>query len=86
MKTSKSKIARLDIEVLTDLQNDVRQNFQALADVVDNNAFYVSSGVNLKGHLHNTVGSLMLLHDALDLEIESRKLELDYGLVSQNKH
>ncbi len=82
MKTSKVEIARLDIEVLTEFQNDVRQNLQNL----DNQAFYMGSSWNLRGHLNKTLGSLQLLHDALDLEIESRKLELDYELVSQNKH
>ena len=84
MKTGKVEIARLDIEVLTEFQNDVRQNIQALD--LDNQAFYVGSSWNLRGHLNKTIGSLQLLHDALDLEIESRKLELDYELVSQNKH
>jgi hypothetical protein len=79
MKTSKVEIARLDIEVLTDFQNDVRENAQAL----DNQAFYMGSSWNLRGHLNKTIGSLQLLHDALDLEIENRKLDLDYELVFQ---
>jgi len=82
MKTSEVEIARLDIEVLTDFQNDVRQNAQNL----DNQAFYVGSSWNLRGHLNKTIGSLQLLHDALDLEIEHRKIDLDVALISQNKH
>ena len=91
MKTRTIESIQLEINVLTDFQDDVRENLQSLDDVrenlqsLDNQTFHINSSWNLRGHLHKAVGSLALLHDALDLEIRTCKTELDVELMSQRK-
>tara|TARA_R110002167_G_scaffold36037_1_gene114676 strand:+ start:1274 stop:1546 length:273 start_codon:yes stop_codon:yes gene_type:complete len=82
MKTRTIESIQLEINVLTDFQDDVRQNLQSL----DNQTFHINSSWNLRGHLHKAVGSLALLHDALDMEIRTCKIDLDVELMSQRKH
>ena len=90
MKTRTIESIQLEINVLTDFQDDVRENLQSL----DNQTFHnwvnppnpLNSSWNLRGHLHKAVGSLALLHDALDLEIRTCKIDLDVELMSQRKH
>jgi hypothetical protein len=82
MKTRTIESIQLEINVLTDFQDDVRQNLQSL----DNQTFHINSSWNLRGHLHKSVGSLALLHDAIDLEIRTCKIDLDVELMSQIKH
>jgi len=99
MKTRTIESIQLEINVLTDFQDDVRENLQSLDDVrenlqsLDNQTFHnwvnppnpLNSSWNLRGHLHKAVGSLALLHDALDLEIRTCKIDLDVELMSQRK-